>query len=338
METRVLLPTDENIEYVAKLLNNGEICGIPTETVYGLAANAMDSNAVSKIFAAKGRPQDNPLIIHINSLEMLKPLVSEISDIALALAEKFWPGPLTMIFPKSDAVSLEVTAGLSTVAVRFPSHKVALNLIATAGVPLAAPSANLSGSPSPTTATHVFSDMNTKIPAILDGGACEVGLESTVIALHNNYISLLRPGGVTVEMLKSVVSRVEIDSGVLNSVAEETVVSSPGMKHTHYSPSTKLFVVDSTLEQFVAFLENQTDKNIGVMIFDGEDKFINVPYVTFGKEDDSIIQAKLLFSSLRAIDDLNVDTVYARMPDKTGVGLGVYNRLIRACGFEIITL
>lgn len=338
METRVLIPTEENIAYAAELLNKGEVIGMPTETVYGLAANAFDENAVEKIFLAKGRPQDNPLIVHIYSMNMLKELVAEIPSIAYQLAEKFWPGPLTMIFQKSDKIPLAVTAGLSTVAIRFPSNKVANRLIEKAGMPLAAPSANLSGSPSPTTANHVFNDLNGKIPAILDGGDCEFGLESTVVLLGRDKVTLLRPGSVTVEMLREITPQVEVAEGVLHEVKENEAVPSPGMKHTHYSPRANVCIIDSDFESFRAYIEAHLNEKPGALVFDGEDEKLSVPCVTFGKEDDSIIQAKLLFRSLRAIDELGVDRIYARMPDKNGIGLAIYNRLLRAAGFEVITL
>lgn len=340
METRVLIPTDENIEYAATLLNNGEVIGMPTETVYGLAANAFDENAVEKIFIAKGRPQDNPLIVHINSIDMLNKLTIDIPDIAYTLAKQFWPGPLTMIFEKNDNVPLAVTAGLNTVAVRFPSNKVAQKLIAKAGMPLAAPSANLSGSPSPTTANHVYNDLNGKIPAILDGGACEFGLESTVIVLGKDKVTLLRPGSITVDMLKQAVPNVEIDKGVLTKVSEDEQVLSPGMKHEHYTPQANVCIVDSNFEDFAKFimLRKNTGENVGAMVFDGEQDKLSVPCVTYGAKDDDIIQAKLLFSALRAVDKLDADRIYARMPQKEGIGLAIYNRLIRAAGFEIIEL
>lgn len=339
MDTKVLLPTEENIEYAAKLLNDGEVIGMPTETVYGLAANAFDENAVEKIFIAKGRPQDNPLIVHINSLEMLQSLVKEVPPVAYKLAEKFWPGPLTMIFNKNDNVPLAVTAGLSTVAVRFPSNKVANALITKTGMPLAAPSANTSGRPSPTSANHVYNDLNGKISAILDGGTCEYGLESTVILLNDDEnITLLRPGSVTVEMLESAVPYVTVDKGVLHEIKANEQVLSPGMKHTHYSPTAKVIIIDSDFEHFKNFIEQHDYKNIGAMVFEGEEKELDVPCVTFGDKDDELLQAKLLFSSLRAIDDLGVSTIYARMPKKDGIGLAIFNRLIRAAGFEVIEL
>ena len=339
MQTKVLLPTKENIEYAAKLLKDGEICAIPTETVYGLAANALNKNAVAKIFAAKGRPQDNPLIVHINNLSMLDSLVKSVPETAKKLAEKFWPGPLTMIFKKSDIIPTCVTAGMDTVAIRFPSHPVAQQIIEAAKLPLAAPSANLSGKPSPTKADHVFSDLNGKIPAIIDGGSCEFGLESTVVLINDDdSITLLRPGAVTLNKLHSVVPDVKIGKGVLEQVSEDEAVLSPGLKHKHYSPNTNVLIIDSDFDSFKSFVELHKSENIGAMVFDGEQNDLSVPCVTYGKIDDEMLQAKLLFSALRRADEMGVDTVYARMPKKDGIGLAIYNRLIRAAGFEVIKL
>lgn len=338
-DTKVLIATDENIAYAAQLLNNGEIVGMPTETVYGLAANAFDENAVEKIFIAKGRPQDNPLIVHISSLNMLDSLVLEIAESAKVLAKKFWPGPLTMIFQKSDRVPFAVTAGLSTVAVRYPSHKVALSLIKKAGLPLAAPSANTSGKPSPTTAAHVYDDLNGKIKAILDGGACEYGLESTVLLLNSDdTVTILRPGAVTLQMLEETIPHVSIDKGVLHEIKANEQALSPGMKHLHYSPKTNVIILDCSFEKFRGFIASHQDESIGAMVFEGEEEYIPVPCVTFGKQGDELLQARLLFSALRAIDSLNVSTIYARIPGQIGMGLAIYNRLIRAAGFEVITL
>lgn len=340
LETKVLIPTDDNIAYAAELLNLGEVVGIPTETVYGLAANAYDENAVEKIFIAKGRPQDNPLIVHINSLSMLDDLAVNIPEAARRLAERFWPGPLTMILEKSDKVPLAVTAGLSTVAVRFPSNQVAQALITACEMPLAAPSANLSGSPSPTTANHVFSDLNGRIPAILDGGACTVGLESTVVLVGVDKLVLLRPGSITLEQLMEIVPRVEVANGVLNEVDADKKVASPGLKHRHYSPKAEVYIIESDFDKFKCFIESKAsqNENIGALVFNDEQALLNVPTIAFGDKNDSLAQARLLFSSLRAIDDLDVDTIYARMPNKDGIGLAIYNRLIRAAGFKIITL
>lgn len=340
METKVLIPTEENIVYAARLIESGEVVGIPTETVYGLAASAFDESAVEKIFLAKGRPQDNPLIVHIASLDMLPMITANIPETAQMLAERFWPGPLTMIFEKNDRIPPAVTAGLSTVAVRFPSHKVAQALIKKTGLPLAAPSANRSGAPSPTTANHVFNDLNGRIPAILDGGVCTYGLESTVILLKGEGdITLLRPGAVTVEMLREAVPHVTVDDGVLHEIKAGQQALSPGMMHKHYSPKTNVVILDAPLQKFVSFLNSHADESVGAMVFEGEEKLVGqIPCVTFGAADDPMAQAKLLFSSLRAVDSLGVQTIYARMPARDGMGLAIYNRLLRAAGFEVIRL
>lgn len=339
METKVLIPTEENIARAAELLIAGEVVGMPTETVYGLAANAFDENAVEKIFLAKGRPQDNPLIVHINSLAMLEDIVASVPETARLLAQRFWPGPLTIIFQKNDSIPPAVTAGMSTVAVRFPSHKVAQALISAAGMPLAAPSANLSGRPSPTTANHVFNDMNGRIPAILDGGACEVGLESTVVMLQKDgSLTLLRPGWVTVRMLEEAVPHVTVDRGVLHELAEGEQALSPGMKHKHYAPRANLILIDSDFDAFRRYVESRADTGVGAMVFDGEEQHLTVPCVTFGAQDDPVIQSRMLFRALRAVDEMGVNTIYARMPDRDGLGLALYNRLLRAAGFEVITL
>lgn len=339
METKVLIPTEENIARAAELLIAGEVVGMPTETVYGLAANAFDENAVEKIFLAKGRPQDNPLIVHINSIAMLDSIVASVPETARLLARRFWPGPLTIIFQKNDSIPPAVTAGMSTVAVRFPSHKVAQALIGAAGMPLAAPSANLSGRPSPTTANHVFNDMNGRIPAILDGGPCEVGLESTVVMLQKDGgLTLLRPGWVTVRMLEEAVPHVTVDRGVLHELSEGEQALSPGMKHKHYAPRANLILVDSDFEAFRRYVESRADIGVGAMVFDGEEQQLTVPCVTFGAQNDPVIQSRMLFRALRAVDEMGVNTIYARMPDPDGLGLALYNRLLRAAGFEVITL
>ncbi len=339
MDTKVLIPTAENIAYAAHLIEQGDVVGIPTETVYGLAASAFDESAVEKIFLAKGRPQDNPLIVHIASLDMLPLVAADIPETAKQLAERFWPGPLTIIFNKSDRIPPAVTAGLSTVAVRFPSHKVAQALILKTGLPLAAPSANRSGAPSTTTALHVYNDMKGRIPAILDGGSCTYGLESTVILLNGaGDVTLLRPGAVTVEMLKEAVPHVTIDDGVLHEIKAGTQALSPGMMHKHYSPKTNVVILDASLPAFLSFVNSHADESVGAMVFDGEETALKVPFVTYGAANDPMAQARLLFQSLRAVDALGVQTIYARMPRRDGVGLAIYNRLLRAAGFEVIRL
>lgn len=337
-ETKVVLPSPAQLEYAATLLKSGEIVGIPTETVYGLAANAYDPAAIKKIFLAKGRPQDNPLIVHIDTVKYLEELTSELPAIALRLADTFWPGPLTMIFPKSEKVPYETTGGLDTVAVRMPSLPAARELISICGFPLAAPSANLSGRPSPTCAKHVYHDMAGRIPLIIDGGECEVGVESTVIAVYPDRIRVLRPGGITVEMLQKAVDCVEIDNGVLHQVADNVKAASPGMKYKHYSPKADVIIIDSDLAQFYDFVREHAAKGTFALVFAGEEKDCPIPALPYGRANDGLSQAQGLFSALRELDEQGAATVYARCPAKKGVSLAVYNRMIRAAGFQIISL
>lgn len=324
----------EAIEKAGELLRAGEVVAIPTETVYGLAANAYDGSAVSKIFKAKGRPQDNPLIVHIAKVETLSDLVSEVPEAAKKLAAAFWPGPLTMILPKSEKIPDAVSAGLPTVAVRMPSHPVAHAVIEAAGVPLAAPSANLSGSPSPTNAKYVLEDMHDRIPLILDGGSSAVGVESTVITLATARPRVLRPGGITVEQLRALLGEVDVDDAVLHKLAEGVRAASPGMKYKHYAPRADITIVKGSFAEFRRFVETK-EKDAFVLCFAGEEKYF--PHaVTYGREDGGLSQANRLFDALRELDEQGANTVYARCPALSGVGLAVYNRLIRAAGFKIV--
>lgn len=338
METQVLKPDKKSIELVGKLLKSGELVGIPTETVYGLAANAFDGKAVEKIFKAKGRPMDNPLIVHISDLSQINDLVTEFSPKAQALADAFWSGPLTIIMPCSDKVPTQVTAGLNTVAVRFPSHKTAQQIISSAGVPLAAPSANLSGSPSPTSAKYVYNDLKGKIPVIIDGGECQVGLESTVITLATEIPTLLRPGGITVEQLEAVIGKINIDKGVTQMLSKDTVVASPGMKYKHYAPMAKVIILKGSTNQYVNYVNNHSNGCTGALCYSGDESLLKVPYVSLGNAQDFNAQAHNLFTALRKLDEMGLKTVYARCPRTEGVGLAVYNRLIRSAGFEVINL
>jgi len=310
--------------------------GIPTETVYGLAADALNPEAVKKIFIAKGRPQDNPLIVHISDIDMINTLTENPPKLCFALAKAFWPGPLTMVLPKAKTLSNEVTASLDTVGIRFPSHKVAQDIIKASGTPLAAPSANLSGSPSPTKAIHVFSDLKDRIPLVIDGGDSSVGVESTVIAVKEEKITLLRPGAVTVEELERF-APVTIDKGVLQKVADNKKVASPGMKYKHYSPKAKVIIIDSDFEKFKNYIDENKADGVFAMVFEGEEKSLSVPTVSFGIIEDDSSQAKILFDSLRKCDELGAKVVFVRSPKKDGVGLAVYNRLLRAAAFTVIT-
>ena len=294
-----LLGTDENsINTAAELIRAGEVVGIPTETVYGLGANAFDEDAVRKIFAAKGRPADNPLIVHISSFDEIEPLVTEIPVLAEKCAEKFWAGPLTMIMPKSDRIPLVTSGGLDTVGIRMPSNTTARAIIKASGCPIAAPSANLSGSPSPTTAQHVFKDMNGRIPAIVDGGACGVGVESTVISFESDAIRLLRPGFISVEDLKEVTENVLVDKGVLEMLGEGAKVRSPGMKYKHYAPKAEVTIIDGSSEQFNTFCRENAGADDVLMVFTEEDaRGLSQRKTVLGATDEEQAQHLLVFAS-----------------------------------------
>lgn len=337
MNTKMLGP--EDAKEAGKILKNGGLVAIPTETVYGLAANALDGKAVSYIFEAKGRPMDNPLIVHIAELAELDDLVAYVPSTVYDLADAFWPGPLTIILDKSELIPDEVSAGLDTVAIRMPSHPVARSIIKAAGVPLAAPSANTSGKPSPTTAQHVLDDMDGKIDAIVDGGSCAVGVESTVITLATRRPRLLRPGKVTPEELSDVLGEeIDIDPAVLAELQEGQVAASPGMKYKHYSPSANVVIVTGSLEDFAEYVNGKDPATTAALVFDGEEDKLHCTCLPFGKEGDELAHANTLFSHLRKCDDLGIKEVYVRCPSSEGVGLAVMNRLLRAAAFEVVDL
>lgn len=339
METKQIKVSDPNaLQTAGQILKQGGLVAIPTETVYGLAADVWNKTAVTKIFQAKGRPQDNPLIVHICDLVQLERLTRQISSTAKLLMKTFWPGSLTLIFPKSNEVPDVVSAGLDTVAVRFPSNPIAQEVIRAAGTPLAAPSANRSGRPSPTTAQHVWEDLNGRIDAVLDGGACEVGVESTVLDLTVCPPRLLRPGAVTYEQLQELLGQVEIDRAVCHPVEVGGKASSPGMKYKHYAPKARLVLLDGSYEQYCAYVNAHSSPETAALCFSGEESGLQVQTVTYGSIQDDSGQARDLFDALRQLDGQNVSLIYARCPQPTGIGLAVYNRLIRAAGFEVISL
>ncbi len=328
----------EEIEAVARILRDGGLVAIPTETVYGLAANALDPEAVNSIFEAKGRPNDNPLIVHISEISEIYPLVTSFPDKAKALADAFWPGPLTIILPKSDIVPKEVCPRLETVAVRMPSHNVARAIIKVAGVPLAAPSANSSGLPSPTKASHVVDDLNGKIDAIVDGGESSVGVESTVITLATEVPMLLRPGGITPEQIESVIGKIDINPAVLEELPEGEVAASPGMKYKHYSPQAQVYIIKGDFSSFRCFTDYDRREGDYALCFDGEEKNLNINAVSYGRENCPEEQAHNLFALLRELDKKGAKRIFVRRPDPHGVGLAVYNRLIRAAAFRVIDM
>lgn len=334
MQTKILTPDEKDIQIAGKILAGGGLVAFPTETVYGLGADALNDEAVKNIYAAKGRPSDNPLIVHIAEKDDIKPLVKEVTPKAKALMDAFFPGPLTIILPKSDKIGKTVSGGLDTVAVRMPINETAHALIKASGCPIAAPSANTSGLPSPTRAKYVIDDMMGKIDAIIDGGDCEYGVESTVITLATEVPTLLRPGAITKEMLESVIGEVYVAPAVLEGMKDNEVAASPGMKYKHYAPKAKVVIVKGDKEKYEKFVNSR--KNAYALCFDGDN--IAIPKVTYGRENDDLSQARELFDALRHLDELGAKKVYAHIPHKDGVGMAVYNRLIRAAAFCVIDL
>ncbi len=327
---------ESTVSRAAEILKNGGIVAVPTETVYGLAANAGDISAVRKVFAAKGRPQDNPLIVHIADISELESVAAEIPERAYRCAEKFWPGPFTMVLKRSEKIPAEVSAGLDTVAVRMPSDKTARDIIRKSGLPLAAPSANTSGRPSPTAAAHVIEDLDGKIDAVVMAGDCEVGVESTVVSLCTSPPRLLRPGAVTYEQLRELLPDIIIDKAVLSRPEKGERVASPGMKYKHYAPKTEAFLVEGESRAFADFVNAK--ENAAAVCFAEESGLITVPKLCYGTGEHEETLAHQVFAALREIDALGVEAVYIHAPGRSGIGLAVYNRLIRAAAFRVITL
>ena len=336
MITARLTDNKQGIAKAAAILKADGIVAIPTETVYGLAASAYSDSAIAKVFAAKGRPQDNPLIVHVDSADMLCDVVSEMPEEAKKLAEAFWPGPLTMVLKKSEKVADSVSRGLSTVAVRMPENEVAREIIKASGLPLAAPSANLSGSPSPTTANHVIADLDGRIDAVVISGDCTVGVESTVVTLVTDPPRLLRPGAVTAEQLKEFLPNLVIDKAVLAEPEKDEQVASPGMKYKHYAPKTEVFLVEGDSAAFTELVNSK--KQAVAICFDEDAKNIKSKALCYGAANDPDTQAQKIFALLREADSLDADAVYVHAPEKVGMGLAVYNRLIRAAAFKVIKL
>lgn len=335
-DTKIAAADSEAIAAAAELIKSGYVVGMPTETVYGLAADACSEAAVAKIFTAKGRPQDNPLIVHFADFHDALDYVTDVPELAFRLAEAFAPGPLTMVLPKRDRIPDVTSGGLDTIGVRIPAHNAARELIRLSGTPLAAPSANLSGSPSPTTAQHVFSDMNGRIPLILDGGSCHVGVESTVVSFEGSSVRLLRPGFISLEELKEVAGSVIADKGITEMLGADEKVRSPGMKYKHYSPRADVTILDGSLESFTEYMSEHNFADTYALIFDRDKE--SYPYNCLSYGDTSEQQAQQLFSRLREFDAIGASKVYARCPERDGVGLAVYNRLLRAAGFKVIKL
>ena len=338
MQTRVISQNDPQcISLAAQLLRDGQLVAIPTETVYGLGANGLDPEAVASIFRVKGRPQDNPLILHIADAEQLDTLCHHIPQSAYRLAEAFWPGPLTMVLPARDCVPKCTTAGLPTVAVRCPDSAVTREIIRMAGVPVAAPSANISGKPSTTTAQHVLDDHHGKIPLIVDGGACRVGVESTIVDLTEERPRLLRPGGITPEQLTEVLGDLVVDKAVTAQIDKDAVVKAPGMKYRHYAPQCQVVIVSGSRESAAAYIRSHYAPGDRVLCFAEElDLYEGCAPLSYGNEEDAASLSAGLFSALRQLDDPAVQKVYARCPVGGGIAYAVQNRLKKAAAFQII--
>ncbi len=322
----------------AEIIRNGGLVAIPTETVYGLGANGLDPQAVAKIFQAKGRPQDNPLILHVSEPKEMEHICRDIPREAYLLAEKFWPGPLTMVLPvREDVVPKRTTGGLSTVAVRCPDNAVTRQIIRLSGVPIAAPSANISGKPSTTTAEHVLHDHNGKIEAIVDGGPCRVGVESTIVDLTDTRPRLLRPGGITPEQLIEVLGDLVVDKAVTSQIDKDAVVKAPGMKYRHYAPQEPVVIVSGSRESAAAYIHRHFVPGDRVLCFEEElPLYADCAPLAYGREADVNTLSAGLFSALRILDDASIHQVYARCPVGGGVAYAVQNRLKKAAAFHIV--
>ena len=334
--------TADDAQKAADILHSGGLVAIPTETVYGLGADGLNPTAVAHIFEAKGRPQDNPLILHIPEADWLSRYCTDIPAAAWTLAERFWPGPMTMILPRRPMVPDVVTAGLDTVGMRCPQHPLCREIIRLADRPVAAPSGNTSGRPSPTTAQHMMEDMNGKIDAIVDGGPCSVGVESTIIDLTCEPPRLLRPGGITLEQLRSVLGTVDVDPAVTRLLGAGEKPKAPGMKYRHYAPKAPVTVVTGDPARAAAYMAEHAGAEDGIICFD---EFLPLfaqrtarPVMDLGPAGDKAEQARHIFDALRAFDHTDVTAIWAQCPDTEGIGLAIANRLNKAAGFHIISV
>lgn len=335
-------PEKSFILEAAKSIKAGELVAFPTETVYGLGANGLDEKAVKKIFSAKGRPVDNPLILHVSSIEDVKSLVEFISEDAESLMERFWPGPLTILLRRSKKVPDIITAGLDTVAIRMPNHSIALELIKNSGVPIAAPSANTSGKPSPTDANHVVEDLKGKIHMIVDGGMTGIGIESTVLDLSGEIPMILRPGGITLEEIRKTTPNVVEDLSIIED-REDIIPKSPGQKYRHYAPKAEMIVFTGEVIKIVEAINTHTEKNIskglkvGIMAtYETRDLYPSGEIISLGSRADKETIAHNLFHTIRRFDGKNVDIILAEGVELSHIGSAIMNRLKKAAGGNII--
>lgn len=347
INTEIIKVDVNNIDHsvlrkASALLREGGLVAFPTETVYGLGANGLDNKAVKRIFEAKGRPSDNPLILHISDVKELDKLVTSIPENAVKLMNRFWPGPMTMVLKKSFQVPEAVTAGLDTVAVRMPDHDIARLLIRYAGVPVAAPSANLSGKPSPTSADHVIEDLMGRVEIIIDGGSVSIGVESTVIDVNYSHVTVLRPGGITVEQIRGVVGHVSLDPALADT-AGNFIPRAPGMKYTHYSPDAQVIIIDGKVDRVVEKIMKMTvelekqGKRVGVLATDQtKDLYTHGIIISAGDRYAPETIAACLFRLLREFDRRGVDVILAESIEEKDIGLAVMNRLLKSAGHNMI--
>lgn len=343
MDTKIIdLRQSGDLKVAAEILKAGGTVAFPTETVYGLGANALKNEAINKIYQAKGRPSDNPLIVHLTEKSMMLDLVEDISEKAEKIMAAFWPGPLTLIFKSKGVVAPNVTAGLATLAIRMPSHPVAKKLLDLAQVPVAAPSANLSGKPSPTEGKHVIEDLNGRVDAIVVAEQSEHGLESTILDMTQEPPMLLRPGSVTVEALEAIIGTIQVDPALNKKMSQDIQPKAPGMKYTHYSPEADVKIVQGDLEKVVSHIQdlvNNTNGKVGVMCCDEtQANYCADVVLSLGRRSDLSEIASNLFKTLRKFDELGVDIVYCEGYDTLGMGQAIMNRLNKAAGYEIIKL
>lgn len=352
METEVLVVKENNIDDKAlegikragEIIKKGGLVAFPTETVYGLGGDGLNPESSKKIYAAKGRPSDNPLIVHVSNMEDVKDIVKEVPESAIKLANAFWPGPLTMIMNKNDRVPYETTGGLDTVAIRMPNNKIALALIEASGGYIAAPSANISGRPSPTLAKYCEEDLSGKIEMIIDGGQVGIGLESTIVDLTSEIPMVLRPGYITAEMLKDVLGEISIDKTIIDSSSTERP-KAPGMKYRHYAPKGELTIIQGDQDKVVSFINSKAKearaagKKVGVIGTDATKGLYEADVVkSVGNREDESTIAHELFKVLREFDDEQIDIMYSESFDDSGIGQAIMNRLLKAAGHNVITL
>ena len=347
METKVAIIKDINtdirfIEEAGKVIRNGGTVAFPTETVYGLGANALDDEAVRKIFIAKGRPQDNPLIIHVSTKEISE-LVKDVPEVAQKIIDKFWPGPLTVILEKKDIIPNVTSANLNTIGIRMPNSEIALKLIELAERPIAAPSANISGRPSPTEVERCVKDLNGRVDYIIGGESSDIGVESTIVDCTVNPPLVLRPGGITLEMLKEINPEIELDKALKSKPNDDFKPKAPGMKYKHYAPNAHLKIIkgknEKTIEIINEIVENYIEKGNDIAILttnENLNKFNNGKVISLGSENDLKEIAKNLFDALRKCDDLGVQYILCQGFEENGVGLAIMNRLNKAAGYDIL--